>query len=158
MNKTKLLSIAVIGLLILNFGTLAFLFFKPDGRPPHIPPGEGPKQLIIERLGFDEAQQKQYSLIVDEHRNKMHELNRASREMHNQLYSQLKDQVINKTKADSIIRKIAENQTELDNLNFDHFQKIKTICKNDQLDKFNALVDDLTELFSPHHNGRPPKK
>ncbi len=157
MNKTKLLSIAVIGLLILNFGTLAFLFFKPAAQH-HQPPGEGPKQLIIERLGFDAEQQKQYSILVDEHRSKMHALNRASRQMHDELYSQLKNQVPDKTKTDSIIQKIAENQTELDNLNVDHFQKIKTICKSDQLDKFNALVDDLTELFAPHHNGRPPKK
>lgn len=157
MNKTKLLSIAVIGLLILNFGTLAFLFLRAPSHPNHPPMGEGPKQLIIERLNFDTEQQKQYSLLVDEHRSKMRGLNKASREMHDELYSQLKNTIIDKANVDSIIQKISENQTALDNLNFDHFQKIKTICKTDQLDRYNALVEDLTQLFSPHGHGPPPK-
>jgi hypothetical protein len=157
MNKTRLLSIAVVGLLILNFGSLAFLFLRSPGHPNHPPMDEGPKQLIIERLGFDAEQQKQYGLLVDEHRTKMRELNIASREMHDELYSQLKNTTIDKTKTDSIIQKIAENQTALDNLNFDHFQKIKAICKTDQLDRYNALVEDLTQLFSPREHRPPPK-
>ncbi|MEO6302157.1 MAG: hypothetical protein ABIP51_03185 [Bacteroidia bacterium] len=158
MNKTKLLSIAVVSLLLLNLGTMSLMIFnnKPS-HPGHPPMGEGPKQLIIERLNFDIEQQKQYGLLVDEHRTKMKALNKASREMHDELYSQLKNTTIEKSKADFIIQKISENQTALDNLNFDHFQKIKTICKSDQLERYNALVEDLTQLFSPHGHGPPPK-
>ena len=154
MNRTKLLTIAVIGLLLINLGTLGVLMMH---RPPHQPqsemrpppPGEGPKQLIIDRLHFDDAQQKQYDLFIDEHKKKTNELHDASREMHNQLFSLLKSESIDKTKSDAIIQQIADNQKAIDNLNFDHFQKIKSICKPNQLEDFNELADELAELFGP---------
>lgn len=157
MNKTKLLSIAVVGLLLLNLGTLTLMMFKQTGSHPGGPPprGEGPKKIIIERLNFDEGQQKQYEVIIKDHQTKIKELNTKSRELHDELYSLLTDAAIDKTRSDTIIQQIAENQKELDNLNFDHFQKIKALCKGNQLENFNGLVIDLTHLFGPK-NG-PPK-
>jgi protein CpxP len=160
MNRTKLLTIAVVGLLLLNLGTLTLMMFKQTGPHPAGPPhrGEGPKKIISERLNFDEEQQKQYEVIIKDHQFKMKELNRKSRELHDELYLLLTVAVINKTKSDTIIQQIAENQKELDNLNFDHFQKIKAICKGPQLENFNGLVLDLTHLFGPKNgpkNGPP---
>jgi Spy/CpxP family protein refolding chaperone len=160
MNRTKLLTIAVVGLLLLNLGTLTLMMFKQTGPHPVGSPhcGEGPKKIIIERLNFDEEQQKQYEVIIKDHQFKMKELNRKSRELHDELYSLLTAADIDKTKSDTIIQQIAKNQKELDNLNFDHFQKIKAICKSDQLERFNGLVIDLTHLFRPKDgpkNGPP---
>jgi len=173
MNRTKLLTIAVIGLLLVNLGTLAFLFLQKGHHPPHMPMhgpggpdgpgprGEGPKRIIIERLNFDDAQQKQYESIIEEHRTKMHELNEEGRDLHNELFAQLKENAIDTVKKNLVITKIAGNQKALDELNFDHFQKIKAICKGDQLEKFNGLVQDLTHLFGhkgPPHGPRPGRR
>jgi len=156
MNKTKLLSVAVIGLLLINLATLGLMFFKQGPPyPEHGPPGEGPKKIIMERLNFDAAQQEKYEVIIKEHRSKMRELNKNSRELHDELYSLLTLNTNDKAKADSIIQVIADNQKALDNLNFDHFQKIKVICNDKQLENFNGLVRDLAHLFGP--NGGPPK-
>jgi periplasmic protein CpxP/Spy len=159
MDRNKILMIAVIGLLFLNLGTLGFLItHKPNHVPPgEMPPpnGEGPKQLIIEKLHFDDTQQKQYEVLVNDHRKRTHELRDASSEMHNQLYSLLKSETIDKVRSDSIIQQIAENQKAIDNLNFDHFQKIKAICKRDQLKDFDKLTDELSDLFG--HKGPPPQ-
>lgn len=154
MNKTKLLYISVIALLLLNIGTLAYLFTR---KPPMNmgPRGEGPKQIIIDRLHFDTQQEEAYCLIVEEHRAKSRDLNDLSRNLHNTLYFLLSEKIVNKEKADSLIDQIALNQKAIDNLNLDHFQKIKFICKDNQLQFFDSLVKDLSHLFSPHH---PPKK
>lgn len=155
MNKPKLLTIAVVGLLLLNLGMITMFLFK--GKPPRHEDGkqgEGPKKIIIERLNFDEGQQQQYEVIITEHRSKTRELNKTSRKLHDELYSLLIENVIDKTKADSITQTIAENQKAIDNLNFDHFQKIKAICKDGQIENFNGLVLDLTHLFGPK-NGPP---
>ncbi|MDX2173976.1 MAG: hypothetical protein SFY56_12710 [Bacteroidota bacterium] len=153
MSKTKLLYIAVVALFLLNIGTLTYIFTR---KPPrhHQLGDEGPKQIIIDRLHFDNKQEKEYSLIVEEHRAKSRELNGLSRSLHNSLYSLLSEKIFNKEKADSLINQIAINQKAIDNLNLDHFQKIKSICKDNQTGFFNELVKDLTHLFSPH----PQKK
>lgn len=156
MNKTRLLSIAVISLLLINVGILSIMFFK-HGPPPmdKMGRGEGPKKIIIDRLKFDPEQQKQYEEIITEHRSKTRELNKKSRELHDELYSLLVNNTIDKTISDSLIQSIAENQKAIDNLNFDHFQKIKAICKKEQIENYNDFVIDLTHLFGPKDG--PPK-
>lgn len=159
MNRTKLLTIAVIGLLLINIGMLCFLFFdktKTNHReePMNGPQHEGPKKIIIERLHFDNKQEEVYSVIVDEHRAKSRELNKRGRDLHDELYVLLLEYSLNALKADSLILEIAENQKAIDYLNLEHFQKIKAICKPNQINDFNDLVSDLTKLFSPH----PPKR
>ena len=61
MNKTKLLSVAVIALLVLNFGILGFLFLskkhEPNGR-------KMPREIVIEKLHFDENQIVEYEKII----------------------------------------------------------------------------------------------
>jgi len=161
MNKTKLLTIAIIGLLLLNFGILGVMFFGKSPHPPMHPPqggpkGEGPKQIIIERLHFDSMQQKDYELLVVEHRNKTDELHEASKKLHDDLYSLLKNDSINQQQSDLLILEIADNQKAIENLNLDHFNAIKKLCKGEQVGHFNELVDELGRLFSP--KGRPKHK
>jgi Spy/CpxP family protein refolding chaperone len=157
MSRTKLLTIAVISLLLLNIGTLSVILLKSpppphgDGRPPH---GEGPKRIIMERLHFDAGQQRAYELLIDDHRSKTMTLNQASRELHTKLYSLLKEESADKSQADTIILQIAENQKAINNLNFAHFQQIRDLCKPEQIKDFNLLAEDLSELFGP--KGPPP--
>jgi len=151
MNRTKLLTIAVIGLLLINLGTLGVLVMQ---RPHHPPMGdgppqrrEGPKQIIIDRLHFDLQQQQAYSILVEEHRKRTRELNATTRQLHDELFVLLKIQPVDTAKANSLMQQIAQNQQQTDQLNFEHFQQIKNICKPGQVVFFNELVDDLGKLF-----------
>ena len=157
MNKTKLLTIAVIGLLLLNLGMMCMMFFHhpEDHHPPFGGPHEGPKMIIIQKLHFDEEQQKQYEVLVQDHRQKSREMNSNARDLRNKLYSLLKSEHIDTAQQALITDQIAENQKKTEEINIDHFQKIKALCKPDQLEAFNNLVDELTELFE--HTG-PPKR
>jgi periplasmic protein CpxP/Spy len=157
MNRTKLLTIAVIGLLLLNLGMIGVLFFTKPEFPmmDQGPRGEGPKKIIIERLHFDEQQQKEYELLVNEHKSKTQELHTASRAMHDELYLLLKSEPVDESKASSIIQSIADNQKSVEELNLNHFQKIKALCKPEQIKDFNLLVDDLGKLFAPKGPPRP---
>jgi periplasmic protein CpxP/Spy len=156
MNRTKLLTIAVIGLFLLNLGMLGFLFFSKPIEPlqtEHKSKGEGPKKVIIERLHFDVSQQKQYQLLINAHKNNTEKLHNASKKMHDELFSTLKTEPVNELKADSIIQALSDNQKAIEELNFDHFKSIKGLCKSEQVKDFNILVDELGHLFAP--KGRP---
>jgi periplasmic protein CpxP/Spy len=152
MSRIKLLNIAVIGLLLINVGTLTFIFLSNHGSKGmgHHPPRhseEGPKKVIIERLGFDEAQQNAYDVIIMEHREKRREFNQRNHHLHDNLFALLKTPELNVAVKDSLMTEIARNQKNMDELNFSHFQKIRSLCKEDQVKKFDALVDDLGDLF-----------
>lgn len=156
MNRTKLLTAAVTGLLLINIATLGVLVFRRPHHPPQenpAQPGEGPKRAIIERLHFDTQQQKEYQVLIDDHQQKMRALNEMTRSLHDKLFMLLKADQADRVKADSLIQLIADNQKATEQLNFDHFTKIKGLCRGKQVNGFNAMAEDLGMLFAP--KGRP---
>lgn len=153
MEKTKLLTVAVIGLLVINFGTLGFLLMGPKG---HRPPHEGrpePKEIIIEQLHFDAAQQKEYAKLIQWHRGEIDKLDGNIRQAKNQLYSQLSQPEMNAKAKDSLIAVINANQKQIEETHFKHFEDIKKLCHKDQIEDFNALTAELSRLFAPKPHG-----
>lgn len=153
MEKTKLLTIAVIGLLVINFGTLGFLLLKgKEHRPPHGGRPE-PKYEIIEKLHFDAEQQKKYDKLIEWHQANIGETDDKIREAKNELYSQLSKPAVDIKVKDSLIAVINLNQKKIEEIHFKHFEDIKKLCHKDQLDDFNALSEELARLFAPKHHG-----
>ncbi|MCF6129520.1 periplasmic heavy metal sensor [Flavobacterium sp. AS60] len=153
MEKTKLLTIAVIGLLLINFGTLGFLLLGPKGhRPPH-GNGQQPKEIIIEKLHFDANQQKEYAKLIEWHRSEINKLDRNIREAKQQLYAELNQAETDAKTKDSLIAVINSNQKQIEATHFKHFEDIKKLCNNDQLADFNELTEELSKIFAPKPRG-----
>lgn len=159
MNQTRLLTWAVVGLLLLNLGTLGYLALRPRGlHPPGLPggpPPDGPAALIIDRLQFDEAQQAQYRTLVDRHRQASARLAELSTELHQRYYKLLSRAQPDTAAAQSLSRQIAANQQAIAELNFAHFAQIRALCRPEQLPAFTRLLDDLTHLFRNAPGAKP---
>jgi periplasmic protein CpxP/Spy len=152
MEKTKLLTFAVIALLILNLGTLGFLFAtgpKGEHHPPHGRPE--PKEIIIERLHFNEKQQAEYEELIKEHRKHIREVEDKIRASKDELYQLLKEKVYDGVKKDRLFTSLATYQREIEITHFNHFEDIKRICTQEQLSDFNELTEELSGLFSKGH-------
>ena len=162
MDKVKLLTYAVIGLLLLNVGIIGFLFFSRPNRNPE-ENHRRPKEFIAEKLHFDANQNEKYESIIPIYKNKIDSLDAINRKLKSELYSQLKLPVVNTIVKDSIINLFLANQKQIEQLHFKHFQDIKSICKSSQLEDFNALTQELGKMFSnqnskPHPPmGKPPR-
>jgi hypothetical protein len=149
MTRTRLLSIAVVVLVLLNMTTLGVLLFREPPHPEHRK-HEGPKAIIIERLKFDKGQVASYEELIREHRSKVDELDGRMMELRGSLYD-----VNEGRSADSIIYLIGETQGEIERIHTDHFGRIRALCRADQLPLFEALTKDLASYFRP---GPPPPK
>lgn len=152
MEKTKLLTISVIGLLLLNLGTLGFLFLNgpKNQRLPHEDRPK-PKTIIIEKMHFDAAQQKDYDKLIEWHRGEINKLDGNIREAKNELYAQLNQSEANIKAKDSLISVINSNQKQIEETHFKHFEDIKKLCRKDQLADFNELTEELSGIFAPKH-------
>jgi len=153
MQKTKLLTIAVIGLLIINLGTLGFLVFgRPDTHNPQLEGRPEPKQIIMEKLHFDASQQKEYARLIQWHRSEIKKRDENIRQAKNALYSQLSQDSIDVKAKDSLISVINANQKLVEQTHFRHFEDIKKLCRKDQLEDFNSLTEELGRIFAlkPH--------
>lgn len=149
MDKIKVLTYSVIALLLLNLATIAFVVFKPSDRNR-----AEPREIIIEKLNFDENQQKEYEQLIYWHRSQINELDEKIRETKKELYLQLLNNEVETNKKDSLINSISGYQKQIESTHFDHFQDIKKLCRKDQMNSFDQLTNDLSIMFS---NKRAPK-
>lgn len=149
MEKTKLLTIAVIGLLLINLGTLGFLLLNnKQQHPPHGGRPE-PKEIIIEKLNLDKNQQSDYAKLIQWHRGEITRLDDNIRQAKNELYSQLNETETNAKTKDSLIAVINSNQKQIEQTHFKHFEDIKKLCRKDQMENFNDLTEELARIFAP---------
>jgi hypothetical protein len=150
MTRIKIVSILCAFLLVSN-AILLVLFFK---KPPHY---HGPKQQIIERLGFDKAQIKAYEKTIFVHRFQIHSTEREIVKLKNKLYKELNLNENQKIQ-DSLIHELGKKQEEIEQIHFSHFLKIKGLCtKPGQLKEFEKLTHELGRLFDkkPPHPKKP---
>ena len=153
MDKIKLLSYSVIGLVLLNVGIISFLYISrpnPNQEYNRI----RPKDIIIEKLHFDSIQIKKYEDFIKTYRITIDTLNNNNREIKAELYTQLKYLKVNSKIKDSLIQLTLVNQKRIEEANFEHFQDIKNICNKSQLEDFNLLTEELEKLFS-NQNRKP---
>jgi hypothetical protein len=145
MNKQSFLLLSTIVLLISNLLLASMLWFRPHGPGP-----DANKNRIIQQLHLDAAQQEQYSQTVVAHRKKMHENEQQLQALRKLLYSQLQnDQPLN---IDSITELISQKGKDMEQINYHHFLEIKQLCKPEQRQDFNALSEELADMFhaKPH--------
>ena len=156
MERTKLLTISVIGLLLLNLATIGFLFLSgPKNHRPEQNHRTEPRAIIISKLHFDVAQQKEYNKIIKWHQEEIRKLDDNIRETKNELYSQLMQPQVDVKIKDSLIAVLNGYQKQIEETHFKHFQDIKKLCHEEQLDNFNDLTQELSGIFARNKPPRP---
>ena len=152
MNKTKLLSFAVIALLLLNFGILVFLFLSKDKDGPR--GRKMPREIVIEKLHFNDNQIIEYDKKIKIHRETITTLDDSIKVAKNKLYQLLNFETLDLEKKDSLYSKLANYQKQVETTHFNHFLEIKAICKKEQLADYKTLTEELSKIFT---YGRKPK-
>lgn len=160
MSKIKLLTVAVIGLLLINIAIVCFLFLKRPHQPLEgmRPPLDeaGPKNIIIERLHFDKAQVAAYEELIKAHQSSVRVTNDSIRLLKQALYQTLSNETF--AGKDSIINKLTYLQNKIEHLHYNHFIELKKLCSPNQQKDFNELTKELARLFAPLKNiPLPPK-
>ncbi len=160
MSKLRLLILAVVGLLLINFAVVSWFFFQPS-QPQHpdnrMPRGEdGPKKMIIERLHFSPEQVQEYEALIKGHRASIRATEDSIRSAKNNLYQTLNSN--NAEQKDSLITKLSDLHQQIEQIHYNHFTDIRKICKPDQLDDFNRLTEDLARFFNQGKKRPAPPK
>ena len=153
MSKNKFYLIVIIALLVSNGVALFFLTQKDSRRGTH----KSPKEIIVERLDFDEEQEAQYIGLILEHREVTKDLMDAILANRNTLYVTLSAKT-SAEERDFIVSEIVALQAELEQLNVSHLKDIKALCNDNQLDRFDNLTQDMAKLFGKRKGPPPPNR
>ena len=147
MEKTKLLTIAVIRLLLLNFGLLSFLWFGDGRERPPRDSGGGQQskalEFLMKELQFDPQQRALSDARLLKHRFQIDSLRNAIRMHHDALFDQLKTG----DSTDAFILGNLQRQSELEV--FDYFRTIRGICKEEQKTHFDRIIYDAMRMMRP---------
>lgn len=156
MSKQKFYIVVIIGLLVSNLLLIGFTFPKRGHKaPPKGMKHEGPKNIIIEKLKFDDAQVASYNDLIEAHQANIREQDERIFAIKNSMYESLNK--IDAKLSDSLSGEIASAQKAIEILHYNHFLDIKKLCKPEQLKDYEMLTKDIAKLFSRKPKGKKRK-
>ena len=159
MTKIRQLVVAVMGMLLVNFGLLSLLLLIEPGNPPEEAgrrfDEDGQKNVIIEKLAFTPEQVTAYDPLIDGHKAAIQTLTDEARHIRSKLYATLANDT--KSGADSLINQLGTLQVNIETVHYSHFAEIKKLCRADQQEKFRDLTNELSGYFRPLKNLPPPQ-
>ncbi len=130
-------------LLLVNLLAMIALYLFCTHKPNH----KEPKFLIIKELQFNDAQVATYENYILEHKSQIKKEQNQLIELKKKLYNTLNFNE-NRTENEQIIEQIAQHYKNIERINYQHFVKIKNLCKTeDQKQRFKTLSQKLAELF-----------
>ncbi|MBS1902929.1 MAG: periplasmic heavy metal sensor [Bacteroidetes bacterium] len=154
MKRDTLLTIAIVVLLVLNIGTISYLFIsRPHHMPPPPPPPMGergpmmrPDELIRSTLGLSEAQDKQYAASIETHHSAMMKLDSEFRSAADRYFQMLRGNASQSDK-DAALAAIGKAQSGKAEATYKHFEEIRALCTSEQQPKFDSIVPELTRML-----------
>ncbi len=117
-------------LVLVNLGTLILFWMNERDRMG----GSTPKELIANELHFDDKQKAAFEIIVKKHQDQSAQIRVEIREAKKAYY-----QLGPKNK--KATHELTFAYAKLEALNYSHFEEIRAICKTDQKDALNRLLN-----------------
>ena len=142
-STTKILTIAVILLLLVNIAMIIFMLNR--GKRPHDgknPRGKGndPFEMLAKELNMTNEQRSTHLKLRDEYFNSVRPLFDSVRTAKQAFFALIKETNINDSLVNSFANRIAERQLAADKLTFEHFRRVRGLYNPDQQKKYDELV------------------
>lgn len=151
MTTKRLLIIAIGVLVLLNIGTLLFLWMQRGERGG----GASVGQFITHELQFTPEQSARFDVMKEAHHTSVDSLHRINRELHRQLFNRLSQP--EDASVDSISTRISENEKQIDLITFRHFREVREMCTLEQQKKFDDIIQEVLRRLQPK-KGPPPSR
>ena len=140
-SNNKILSIAVVLLLLVN---IALVIFMVKGKSKATPrKNREPLEMMVKELKMTEEQQKSYKAQKDEHVKNIRPLFDSLRSAKTAFFSLIKHAEVNDSVVDLYSRKISEQQNTIDKLTFAHFKRVRNLFTAEQQPKFDEFVKKM---------------
>ena len=160
-SQQKVFIRAIIALVVFNVFLVVFFIFK-ETRPRHEPfpfhkneSYRNVSKFLKKELNLSDQQIIQFEKIRKENIEKQSALKEIIREdkdaMNQEMYNKNSDEI----KVKSLAEKISSNEYKIELLHFEQAKKLKAVCNDKQLDKFEDLVKEIRDFFRPDNQPKP---
>jgi periplasmic protein CpxP/Spy len=155
MSSNRFLKIVILILILINLGTLAFIWFS---RPMRTPDGRRAVAagFIVRELNLSEAQRREYRSMRINHLRTLEVLQEHDKMLHEQFFRQLFAEVPDMQAVADLADSIALNRKEMEILTYDHFRHLQHILTPEQQKRFKDIFDDVLKIVLPPPPSPPP--
>ena len=160
--KQKIFVRTIILLVVLNIILLGFFIFKemkPRHEPLLFPKNEEYKDvsLILKKeLNLTNHQVLQFDEIRKQNFEKQAALKEIIREDKDAMNQEMFNKNSNETKIIQLAKKVSQNEYQIELLHFEQAKKLKAVCNEEQLNKFQDLVKEIRDYF--RHDNQPTRR
>jgi protein CpxP len=146
-SNTRILTIAVVLLLLTNIALVAFIVMGKNSRGGK--PGGGGRfstsEMMAKELNMTEQQKKDHKQLKEDHLKNIKPLFDSIRSAKTSLYALLKDSTVNDSLVTVYTRVIGEKQSMIDQLTFAHFRRIRNLFTPEQQPKFDGFIQKMMQ-------------
>ncbi len=147
-STTKILTIAVIVLLLVNIAMIIFMLNR--GKHPHEGKnsrgkGNDPFEVLAKELNMTDEQRATHLKFRDEYFNSVGPLFDSVRTAKQAYFALIKDENVNDSLLNSYANRIAERQLAADKLTFEHFRRVRALYNTDQQKKYDEFVQKMIQ-------------
>jgi Spy/CpxP family protein refolding chaperone len=153
MDQSKFLKTVIVVLLLINIGTLTFMWTDRSMHRGGPHPGDT-AEFLTHELQFTKDQERQFDVLKKEHHRATETLRDESRLLHDHYFANLKTAVIDTVKVNELADSIVSIQKQIELVTFYHFQKVRAICTAEQQQKFDEVIDEAIRMLGP----KPPPR
>ena len=148
MNNTMFLKAVIIVLILLNIGTLAFMWINhPFSRLQDQPPLAA--GFLVKELKLSGSQQNEYLRLRGNHRKMLNQLQERDKALHTRFFDQLFSEVPDLKRVSDLADSIAENRRKMEVLTYDHFMQVRQMLTPEQRKKFEKIFDEVIRMVLP---------
>lgn len=155
MKSKTFLMIIIVVLVLLNIGTLTFMWInKPDRHMLKI--GPDPTGFLIEKLLLDNKQiavMKQQRMLF---RAEMAKLQFIDHDLHKKFFDHVLQSPSDTFEVIGIADAIAVNRMSMEMLTFRHFSELRSMLNKTQQIKFDTVLFDALKTMLPPPQSPPP--
>ncbi|WP_207515461.1 hypothetical protein [Longitalea luteola] len=148
--RQKWLLVLVAILLLTNIATLSIYWIKKPDRDNSRESGKKRMgQFMVDQMKFDAAQEAAYWKLRDSVMAIQKPVMDSMRNAKKSFFDLLNQPDASDSMLLERSNEIAELQKKLDIVTFRHFQKVRAICRPDQLQKFDTVIKEIVNRMTP---------
>lgn len=157
-NNNKILTIAVVLLLIANIALVAMMLMgKKDGREKR---GERPDAaaMMAKELNMSDQQQAEYKQLRDEHFKNVKPYFDSVRVAKTAFFALTKEANVSDSTIQAYSNRVAEKRAALDKFTFEHFRKVRNLFTPEQQPKYDSFIQKMMQRERGKRDSAEKKK
>ena len=156
-SVNKILTVAVILLLLVNIATIIFI---AKGKRPEGPRRSrgNPFEMMDKELNLSEQQRAEVKKLRDAHFETMRPLSDSIRAAKSSFFNLVKEPDVSDSTLNAYSRRISDIQSYIDKLTFAHLQRVRKLFNAEQQKKYDEFVQKMIQRSGRRKDSTANKK